>query len=188
MVGVISRVVRRYLASIPIRVVVDLPKTLAARKKYPMFTDMVVGRFDQTVRMYRIFDASELKRILATGKITGGQYAVKAERDHGASWGHNINEVISWGISHSKAGRIGGDLYLAKMDAFDKYFAHLDPNLKVDLDGPDEQEMTMDADRCYTGLGCSIIDVDVRDCEFYSVDPKTEQIERIRLSELKHAV
>ena len=183
MVGIIARVVRRFVAATA-RVVIDLPLTLKAREKYPLFNDMFVARFDSSVSMYRIFDENELQHVLSTGRITGGQYAVKAEREHGASWGSNITKVITWG-NGQRGGRLGNQLFLAKLDAMDFLFAHLGvEGVVVDLEGPAEQPVTIDVEKCSTGLGCSIMNVGVNDVDFFEVEPN-DQIKKVSLSELK---
>lgn len=186
MLSVIARVVERYKKAHSVRVVVDLQATLAARKKYPLFDRLVIAAFDQSVSLYRIFDGEELKHILSTGKITGGSYSVKAEREHGASWGMNISEVITWG-NGQRGKRLGSDLFLAKLDAFDKKFAHLDPNIEVDVDGPDEQPAVIDWKTCNTGVGCSVIDVTVNDVDFFTVD-EDGRMHRATAADLKAAL
>jgi hypothetical protein len=167
-----------------VRVVVDLPATKAARKKYPLFQELIVGTFDQSFPLYRIFDENELRHILSSGKITGGQFSVKAEREHGASWGYNINEVIAWG-NGQRGKRLGNELYLAKLDAFDFKFAHIGPDVKVDLDAPlDGQVILMPKETCRTGIGCSVINVGVSDVDLFRVDPGG-QIRPVTVSELK---
>lgn len=184
----IERVAQRYFeATSMVRVVVDVPATMAARKKYPLFTDMVVGRFDQSLPLFRIFDETELAHMLATGKVTGGSYAVKAEREHGASWGYNISAIIAWG-NGQRGTRLSQHLYLAKIDILDRQFAHLGPEVHVDPTGPDEQIAEMRIDRCNTGLGCSLPNVSVGDVEqFYKVDPDG-QIHNRSLADLKAEV
>lgn len=177
------RVAHRFIAAGSVRVVVDVPATLSARKKYPLFTSMVIARFDQAFALYRAFDGRELKHILSSGRITGGSYSVKAERDHGASWGHNISEIVPW-ANNQRGGRLGTDLYLAKLDGFDQVFMHLDPEFDIDPNGPPEQEAVMRGDRCNTGIGCSVLNVSADDCEFYRIRPDN-QIERMTLSELR---
>lgn len=164
-------------------VVVDVPVTMKARARYPLFTDMIVGRFDSAVSMYRIFDENELGHILSTGRITGGQFAVKAEREHGASWGSNITEVITWG-NGQRGKRLGNLLYLAKLDAFDMSFAHLDPGVTIDPTGPEEQKVSFDPKRCNTGVGCSFINISANDVDFFKVS-ETGQLDKMSLAELK---
>lgn len=166
-----------------VRVVIDVPATLKARTKYAMFPDLVVARFDQAAAMYRIFDEDELRHIVATGRITGGSYAIKAERDHGASWGSDISQVIRWG-NGQRGGRLGSKLFLAKLDAFDYAFAHLDPGITFDPDGPDEQVASFDVGKCTTGLGCSMMNVSADDVDVYRVDPNG-RIERTTWGELR---
>jgi hypothetical protein len=159
---------------------------MKARDRYPLFTDMIVGRFDSSVAMYRIFDERELKHILSTGRLTGGQYAVKAEREHGASWGSNITEVITWG-NGQRGKRLGEHLYLAKLDAFDTGFAHLDPGVEIDPNGAKEQRVSFNPARCNTGIGCSFIGIGVNDVDFYSVS-ESDQLKSMTLAELKAEV
>jgi hypothetical protein len=162
------RVAARFVQAAAVRILVDVPATLATRKRYSAFPGIVIATFDQSFPLYRVFDGEELKRILTTGKITGGQYAVKPEREHGASWGYNITDVINGG-NRLRGKRLGKDIYLAKLDAFDKRFAHLDPEIQFDPEGPTEQEAVMQKDRCYWGLGCSVIDVALDDVDIFEV-------------------
>jgi hypothetical protein len=180
------RVAKRFVQASDVRVVVDLSATLAARRKYPLFTDLIVGTFDQSFPLYRIFDGKELKHILSSGKITGGQYSVKAEREHGASWGYNIDGVIAWG-NGQRGKRLGNELYLAKLDAFDFRFAHIGPEgVVIDPDGPTSQAISMPKETCRTGIGCSVIDVGVNDVDFFQVDPDG-RIHPMSLSDLKRS-
>lgn len=181
MPSILTRVVHRYAAAT--RVVVDLQATLQARNKYPLFSDLIIGKFDSTTTMYRVFDEIELGHILASGRITGGNYSVKAERDHGASWGSNINEVIPWGL-RQLGGRLGQELYLAKLDAFDVSFMHLDPGVAIDPNGAPEQTIVFDTSRCNTGLGCSLINVKLEDVDIFKVNSQG-QIQRQSIAELK---
>jgi hypothetical protein len=167
-------------------VLIERDATNTARKKYPLFNDMIIGRFDEQISLYRVFDAQELRHILSTGRITGGSYSVKAERDHGASWGWNVTEVITWG-NGQRGKRLGPDLFLAKIDAFDKEFAHVGPELPFDPSGPAEQPVHMTRETCRTGVGCSVINVEVGDVDsFYRVGVDG-QLSRVTLSELKAA-
>jgi|SRR5688572_19433191 len=179
-----SRVARRFLAA-TVSVTIDVDETLAARKRFPLFDSMVVGTFDSSFSLYRAFDGPELKRILQTGKITGGKHSVPAERAYGASWGHDITEVIQ-GLNRERGGRLGADLYLAKIDALDRRFAHLGPNLEIDPNGPKLQKATMQAERCNVGLGCSVL-VDASDVDdFFIVHPNHQmtKLDRSKLREL----
>jgi hypothetical protein len=178
-----SRVAQRYLAATgAVRIVVDVPATLNARRKYLNFEAIVIARFDQSVSLYRIFDEQEMQHIVRSGRITGGTYAAKPERDHGASWATNVSAVIEWG-NRVRGKRLGEKLYLAKIDALDKRFAHLDPEVSFDPFGPDEQIAMMRADRCNLGLGCSVIDVVAADADFFEVDVHG-QMHRLKLSEV----
>ena len=179
-----ARVFERYVSASSVRVLIDRDATLAARAKYSLFTDMIVGTFDQQISLYRIFDDKELRHILSTGKITGGQFSVKAERDHGASWGWNVTEVITWG-NGQRGKRLGPELYLAKIDAFDKQFAHVGPELPFDPAGAAEQPVTMPREVCRTGVGCSVIDITTADVDSFAKVSPDGQLSRMTLSDLK---
>lgn len=166
-----------------VRVIIDRDETLKARAKFNLFPDMIVGRFEGSIALYRAFDGEELQRVLQGGKLTGGGYSAAPERAYGASWGHNINQVIQ-AFNNLRGTRIGTDLYLAKIDGFDHQFAHLDPKLGFDPAGPPEQAAPFQADTCNLGLGCSIMvgtsDVDA----FYKVD-SSGQINQLSIADLK---
>jgi hypothetical protein len=166
-----------------VRVLVDVPATVDARRKYPLFTDMIIGTFDQSAHLYRIFDGQELRHILSSGRITGGQFSIKAEREHGASWGWDISEIIAWG-NGQRGKRLGSDLYLAKLDTLDKKFAHIEPGVQIDPEGPAEQPVAFNLTTCRTGIGCSVMDVGVDDVDFFEVSPDG-RIHPVMLSDLK---
>jgi len=177
------RVAHRHLyGSGSVRIVVDVPATMALRDKYPAFDTTVVGEFAGSASLYRVFDGEELERILASGRITGGQYSVKPEREYGASWGSNLTDVIR-GMS-SQRGRLGENLYLAKLDPHGKQFSHLGPELDFDPEGPPKQPMTMPVSVCSLGLGCSVADVRVNDVDFFRVEVD-QKLTPLRLGDLK---
>lgn len=149
-------------------VVVDVAATSAARQKHSMHPDMIVGRFDADVTLYRIFDEQEFQHIKQSGRITGGSYAVKAEREFGASWGSDISQVINWGL-RQRGTRLGNKLYLARLPAYDMTFAHLDPEVAIDLNDKKEQIVYIDISRCNVGLGCSVSNVSIDDVELFHV-------------------
>jgi hypothetical protein len=180
-----ARVARRFVAG-RVPITIDTAETLAARKRFPLFNMMVVGTFEGSFALYRAFDGPELKRILRTGKITGGKFSAPAERAYGASWGHNITEVIR-GLNSERGRRIGADLYLAKIDGLDQRFAHLNPEVDFDPEGPAFQKASLDAKVCSVGLGCSVF-VDAHDVDaFYLVRPD-HQIEQLKPADLKARV
>ncbi len=177
-----DRVARRFLAA-QIHVLVDVPATLEARKHYSSFPNAVIAEFNASVSLYRVFDGEELTRILHSGKITGGTYAVKAERAHGASWGENITQVIEWG-NEKRNKRYGGDIFLAKLDAVGKKFFHLDPGIAINPDGLRTQPAVMERSKISMGLGASIMDVSLHDVDLYVVHPN-HQIEAMTIAEAK---
>lgn len=160
-----EKVARRVLAR-EVRILVDRDATLALRAPH---RECVVGTFDVSFGLYRILDGEELRRIVKTGRITGGTYSVPLERKYGASWGTDVSEVIAWG-NGQRGRRLGEDLFLAKIDALDKQFFHLHgESISVDPEGPEQQPATFPLDRCNTGLGCSVIAA-TDEATFYSVN------------------
>lgn len=177
-----ERIVRRFLAS-QVKILVDVLGTLEARKRFPSYDQGVIATFESGLHLYRIFDGAELARILKTGKITGGTYSVKAERAHGASWGENITAVIEWGNT-IRDKRLGGDLFLAKLDATGKKFYHLDPGIGPIDPSVRTQDAMMDRAKISTGLGASIMDVDLHDVDLFVVHPN-HRIEPLSIDEAK---
>jgi hypothetical protein len=182
-----KRVAARHLQASQVRILVDVPATLAAREKFKAHPEAVIATFDSSLTLYRIFDGEELARILSSGKITGGNYAVKAERAHGASWGEDISAVIRWG-NQIRGARLGKKLYLARLDATGFRFFHLDPEIPdIDPNGPSEQPATMNRARINVGLGASIIDVGLDDVDLYTVR-EDGQISKLTTAEAKAQV
>lgn len=187
--GRARRIAARYKQARQVRILIDVPATLQARAKFSAHPNGVVGEFDESIALYRVFDENELGHIVSSGTISGGSYSVKAERAHGASWGHNITSIVNMGNT-LRGRRLGDRIYLAKIDGIGERFYHLDPGMgseaviPLDPDGPRMQPGRMDPERCNPGLGCSMLikaaDVD----EFYEVDPRG-QIHRKTIAELK---
>ncbi len=176
------RVARRFVAR-QVSVTVDVAATLAARAKWRLFDEAIVGRFNEPVPLYRVFDETELKHIVSSGRITGGSYSVAPERAHGASWGYNIDHIVDLG-NNQRGKRLGQHIYIAKIDGFDETFLHLSPGIEFDPQGPPEQPAKMDPERCNPGLGCSIL-IKAADAEgFFKVDP-SGQIHKMSLADLR---
>ena len=122
---------------------------------------MVVARFDGPIGLYRVIDEKEHEDIVRTRMITGGKFAVGAEREIGASWGSNLDQVIAFGLQWKQNGRLKGQLRVLKIDGYDRQFAHIAPGLDVDV--PLQPGARMAINACSTGLGCSVADVSIDD-------------------------
>lgn len=181
-----DRVADRFKYARTVKVLIDREATLKARAQFSSHPDGIVGTFETDVTLYRIFDGEELARILQTGRITGGTYSVKAERAFGASWAEDISAVISWG-NRLRGGRLGDELYLAKLSVLGKTFYHLDPGIPFDPESPEDQEATWDVSKCNLGLGCSVKDVSLSEVDLFRVDDGG-QIHRLTVSEAKELV
>jgi len=154
-----------------VSVLVDREETLKVRSRFKESPDgqgSIVGTFETGVSLYRIMDGEELRRVVRSGKILGGMFAVKSERAYGASWGEDISQVIAWG-NRARGERLGSELFLAKIDASGKKFFHLNPKIEYDSASP-TQTFKMDVSQCSVGLGCSIVGVAFDEAQFYSVD------------------
>ena len=177
---VLTRFRVRYARTV--RVLIDRDATNKIRERFTSLPGQIVGTFDSSFTLYRIFDGEELVRILRSGKITGGTYSTPAERAHGASWAENIIEVGN----RLRGGRYGNDLFLAKLDALGTVFHHIDPKIPFDPSGPQEQAATMEAGACNFGLGCSMT-VGLDDVSLYVVHPD-HQIEPLSIDAAKDYV
>ena len=138
-----------------VRVVIDRDATLKAREHFPSMGDQIVGTFEGSAKLFRVFDGEELSRVLQSGLISGGTYSAKAERSHGASWGENMHALIEWG-NRLRGKRYGDDIFLAEVDIGGRTFHHLDPKVPFDPSGPAKQSVSMDLSICSAGLGCSM--------------------------------
>jgi 2'-5' RNA ligase len=155
----------------PIKILVTpelVQRTKQMRQRYKAFGELVLAEFDSSISMYRVVDEAEMRRILATKRITGGNYSVKPEREVGASWGHDISAILNFGQSNTD--RLKGRLFILKIEAIGKTFLHLDPREGVkedpwssDLAAP--VRLDFDADRANPGLGASIEDVSLDDVD-----------------------
>lgn len=139
----------------------DLKRNIALRARYGGLEGLVVARFDGPIGLYRVIDEKEHEDIMRTGMITGGKFAVGAEREVGASWGSNLDQVIAFGLQWKRNGRLKGQLRVLKINGYDRQFAHIAPGLDGEHELPSDARMAISA--CSTGLGCSVADVSVDD-------------------------
>lgn len=175
----VANVLRRVLAR-EVRITVLRDETLSERRS----GSGLIARFETPFALYRIFDGEELRRIVKTGRISGGVYSIPAERAYGASWGEDITQVIQWG-NRQRGQRLGDDLFLAKIDAQGKTFYRMSMDeVPCDPNGPEEQPATMDGSKCSTGLGCSVVDVSFNEATYYRVGT-TNHMEPISDSEIR---
>lgn len=158
------RVARRFLAR-SVQVEVNEKATERARARYK--GDIAIGRFLSPIKLYRVFDGEELRRIIDTGEIKGGDYSVAGERAFGSQWGSDRQDVAKWGeMQRSK--RLGHELFMAEINGQGRVFSHLSGAGGKMQPG---ETITLDAEFCATSLGCSLhvgmYDVD----NWYVVEP-----------------
>jgi hypothetical protein len=154
-------------------------EAMALRKRYPLFNNIGVATFLATVLVWRVVDQRELDIILKTGKITGGNYSVPAEKSFGASFGGSRGEVVDWGLRVKKAGRISGQLYVIGINAQDKKFMNINMTERLEEQGLSYKvgDMEVDSKLGDVGLGYSIHDVRLSDIHFiYELDDKTKNL------------
>ena len=148
----VSRVAHRFqdrIASVKVEVI---PKaTEKARAQFGQ--GIAIGRFKSPIPLFRVFDGEELRRILDTGEIKGGDYSVPGERAFGAQWAGDKNEIAKWG-ERQRGKRLGHELFMAEINGNGRVFAHL-----TGADGqmtPEAGTVSLDPSFCYGGLGCSV--------------------------------
>lgn len=146
-----ARVASRFRAASSVKVEVLDEATEKARKRFGQ--GIAIGRFKSPIKLYRVFDGEELREILDTGEIKGGDYSVAAERAFGAQWGSDRTEVAKWGEGQ-RGKRLGHELFLAEIDGNGRVFSHLSG--AGDQMQPGAGTLDLDPSFCSTGLGCSI--------------------------------
>jgi len=173
----------------------DAKNTLSYRQHYGL--PVGVGKFDFWTTLYRVVDEREMALILKSQRVTGGHWAVPAERHWGASWGANLDEVVKFGLGWGERGaarqRLKGELFVLEIDGNGKEFLHVDPVRMMGLkEDPWKQELAddlvidTDVSFCSTGLGCSVKDVALRDIEtVYHLDRDTKVLKRVPLAGVK---
>ena len=181
-----QRVAARHLQAGSVKIKIYEAPTEQARKKYR--NNMIRGKFLTPIPLYRVFDGEELNRVLDTGEFTGGDYSVRAERDFGAQWGANLDEIIKWG-EWQRGKRLGHELFIAEIDGKGKPFAHLENPGGIYEPQSEEptQEVTLDAEFCRTALGCSVA-ADMRHVKnWYMVEPggKLRKVSRADLETMR---
>ncbi len=121
-----------------------------------------------------MLDGQELSRVIKDGRFVGGVFAMPGERAHGACWAAvRFEDLLRWGLSWRAAGRLGRDLFVARVAGLGKTFYHEDAEdfrLRPAFDpkGPAEQVATADPGACNPGLGCAL-QVSLRDVEIVRV-------------------
>jgi hypothetical protein len=162
----------RYVANVNVMIHLIRSKMLRDKLRSPA----VIGKFRGSVKLYRVVDGEELRKILDTGVIKGGDFAAPSERRHGASWGTNRKEVVTWGEGQ-RGKRLGHELFLMEIDGKGKRFFHMAvpqaelPEYDEDIPGSQFFETQIPVEVCNTGLGCSM-EVDVRDVkQWFEVEP-----------------
>lgn len=145
-----QRVAYRYLTAGSVTVKVDPGGTQKGREQWG-FKDMLVGEFASSIKLYRVFDGEELRKIVKSGEISGGGYSIAVERAYGASWGAGKNDVAKWGESQ-RGQRLGHELFMAEIDGQGKLFSHMH------IEGLDVTQPTLSipTEACSTGMGCSL--------------------------------
>jgi len=145
-----ERVAHRYLTAGGVTVKVDPEGTQQGRDQWG-FKDMLVGEFASPVKLYRVFDGEELRKIVKGGEIAGGGYSIAVERAYGASWGADKNEVVKWG-EQQRGKRLGNELFMAEINGQGRPFSHMH------IEGLDVSQptVTIPTEACSTGMGCSL--------------------------------
>jgi len=143
------RVARQFLAN---TVQIEVVETATAKARQRFGPGIAIGRFLSPIKLYRVFDGEELRQIIDTGEIKGGDYSVSGERAFGSQWGSDLNEVVQWG-ERQRSARLGHELFVAQIEGKGRAFAHLSG-----ADGKMEpgETVSLDTSFCSTGLGCSM--------------------------------
>jgi hypothetical protein len=175
------RVATRHTAR-GVAVEVNEQATLKARARFGRPTEgesIIVGRFTASIPLYRVFDGEELRNILDTGEIGGGDYSVAAERAFGSQWGSDPREVSKWGDGQ-RGQRLGHELFMAEINGQGKVFAHLHaPKVEADVGAT-----SIPLDLCSTGLGCSVQVGSAEVKQWYSVG-KGGRLHKVSLDSLR---
>jgi gamma-polyglutamate biosynthesis protein CapA len=112
----------------------------------------IVGRFLSSIPLYRAMDGEELKKVLDTGEIKGGEYSTPFESRWGAQWTASKSAAFSFGINQAGK-RLGHEIFIAETNGRGQVFGHLSTKPEEwDFDGSKEINKSF----CNTGLGCSI--------------------------------
>lgn len=99
------------------------------------FRGLGIGTFLTAIWLFRIIDEFEFEQILKSKKITGGKWAVKVERDFGASFTGSREDAINFGLKWKKADRLKGKLYLISINGDDKEFLNISMEERLEEQG-----------------------------------------------------
>lgn len=157
-------------------------EALMLRNKYTLFKDIGIGTFLTTTLLWRCIDEKEYGLIFKTNKITGGDYAVPAEKYMGASFSGSRQDVIDWGIRVKTNGRLKGQLYIIGINAVDKEFLSLTMVERLTKQGLKYEvgDFTVDGSLGNTGIGFSVRNVTLDDVRFiYELNDQTKELNDI---------
>lgn len=146
-------------------------EALELREKYPSFKGIGVGTFLTNVILWRCIDENEFNIIRKTGKITGGTYALPAERAFGPSFSGSRPNVIKWGLRIKENGRFKGQLYVIGVNGEEKEFLNLNMEGRFKEQGLEYKPGVFDVNTKLgdVGLGYSIRNVNFKMGDVISV-------------------
>lgn len=141
-----------------------------------LFKKVGIGTFLTTVWLWRCMVEAEFLDILNTGKVVGGTFSIKVERNFGASFSGSRDDVLNW---CSKNTRYQGQLYIIGINAQQKEFLNLGMEDGMEAQGLKYEvgDLIINTKIGDTGLGFSVRDVTIDDIHFiYKVDREEKEL------------
>ena len=125
---------------------------------------------------------------MRTGKVTGGEFSIKPEREMGPSFTGSRSNAVAFGLAWKKANRLKGQLYLIGINAEDKEFLNLSmverfekQGLKYDIGDFDIHSSLGD-----TTLGFSVRNVTSKDINYIYELSDSGQLKDITYDVITH--
>lgn len=110
-------------------------EAMSFREKYKLFPKIGIATFLSSPILWRVIDQKEYDIIMKTGKVTGGEFSIKPEREMGASFTGSRSNAVAFGLAWKKANRLKGQLYLIGINAEDKEFLNLNMEERFEKQG-----------------------------------------------------
>jgi hypothetical protein len=157
-------------------------EALTLRQKYSLFKDIGVATFLTTTILWRAIDENEYNIIMKSGKLSGGNWAIPAEKYFGASFSGSRDDALLFGKKWKEVDRLKGQLYLIGINAQDKEFLNLAMVERMKKQGLEYKvgDIVINSELGNHGIGFSVRDVTLNDVKYiYKINEESNGLDDI---------
>lgn len=163
-------------------------EAISFRERYKLFPNIGIATFLSSPILWRVVDQNEYDIIMRIGKVTGGEFSIKPEREMGPSFTGSRSNAVAFGLAWKKANRLKGQLYLIGINAEDKEFLNLSmverfekQGLKYEVGDYDIHSSLGDS-----SLGFSVRNVSLQDVNYIYEVSDNGELKDITYDVIKH--